>query len=57
MVTDLPTPEVPMMNMTSPRAIARLRPRSTGLPSNALVTARYSIHGAGGGAAVTGHRP
>jgi hypothetical protein len=57
-VTDLPTPEVPTMNITSPRPIARFTPRSTGRASNALVTPRYSISGvgscAGGGAGGAG---
>jgi hypothetical protein len=53
-VTDLPTPEVPMMNSTSPLWIARSMPRSTGLPSKALVTPLNSI--SGGAAAVTGRR-
>ena len=32
MVTDLPTPEVPMMKSTSPRSTLSSTPRRTGLP-------------------------
>jgi hypothetical protein len=42
-VTDFPTPEVPITNMTSPRSTRRSIPFSTGLPPNAFLTPLNSI--------------
>jgi hypothetical protein len=43
MVTDLPTPDVPMMHITSPARTSSDMPRRTGLSPNAFHTPRNSM--------------
>ena len=43
MVTDLPTPEVPMMNMTSPRSTFSVTPMSTFFSPKVLWTSWNSM--------------